>query len=217
MIALLALVSVVHAASPVCFVPDDQTAGWKQMRIPDEAPGLAAPPDVHQFRSDEPALLIDEDANSFFGASDVGAGKVELTFHLPAGARHLELEFAKPIQGAKVEATGYRGPHPYPLLGETRIRDNSFALDWEISDVHTVKVKIHHHFRPKPVLKHWRIGQWVVVSKLEAMTAFSAPRSLWYFHPGGRQLELCHAPSQTLRVERRKLVGAPSVVTARAR
>ena len=50
-----------------CYVPTDQTAGWKRVSLPDDAPALAAPQDVDQFRTGEQALVFEDDPSIFSG------------------------------------------------------------------------------------------------------------------------------------------------------
>ena len=42
------------------------------MDIPDEAPALAAPPDIDQFRASEPAWVIEQSPYGYAGATDTG-------------------------------------------------------------------------------------------------------------------------------------------------
>jgi hypothetical protein len=104
-----------------CYLPADQTPGWKLVALPPSAPALAAPEGVEQFRSDEPVWLADADLRHYEGASDVRAGKRTFELALPPGTRRVELEFRQPLRGAKVDVEGLFGVRSYPLVTERRV------------------------------------------------------------------------------------------------
>jgi hypothetical protein len=204
--ALTALVLVLAAGTPggTCFVPSDQTAGWKRVELPEEAPALAAPEDVDQFRSGEPALFLQEDASAYLGADTKHPGRMLYVFRVPLDARRLELGFLEDLRGAKVDAVAYRSGNTYPLLDEKRLAGTQLSLDWTMEGVEVVKVSVHHHFREKPVVRSWRVVRKLKPSETPTMpAAFRAPRSLYFHHPGGgRRIELCDAPGRALRLTR---------------
>lgn len=65
-----AILWVVLAQTGVCFVPADQTAGWKRVDLPPEAPALSAPAEVSQSRSGEEATIHE----TRFGRADAKVG-----------------------------------------------------------------------------------------------------------------------------------------------
>src|ERR1700687_4426819 len=98
LIVILLLFSACHKAKGACFVPTDQTAGWKQARVPDAAPGLAAPSEIQQFRSGEAAMVWESDTQAYQGAIKPFPGRAEYVFSLPsADVRLLEVEFVYPL------------------------------------------------------------------------------------------------------------------------
>lgn len=203
---LAALVMLLAAGSPEpsCYVPSDQTAGWKRVVLPEDAPALAAPPDVDQFRSDEPALLFEHNASTYLGAFSEHPGRMDYRFQVPRDAHQLVLGFLEDLRGAKVDAMVYAGGHSFPLLDERRLAGTQLALDWTMEGAELVVVSVHHHLREKPVVREWRVTRRLEPSRDPAMPeAFRAPRSLYFRHPGGgRRLELCDAPGREPRLSR---------------
>ncbi|MGA9523065.1 MAG: hypothetical protein WBV82_16470 [Myxococcaceae bacterium] len=205
---LFAMATTVTAAAPPCFHPDDQTAGWKVVSLPDEAPGLAAPPDLHQFRGGEPSLLWDSDARAYLGALRPGAGRRSFEFSLPSGTRRAEIEFAEDLRGAKVDAALNVGGRLLPLADERRISGRIVQLDWSYPDGATLQVVVHHHLRRDPIPTGWRFGRSIdLASATDTPAQFRRTRVLYFLHPGGRRIELCHAPGQKLWTDRRVLEG----------
>ncbi|HYO54940.1 hypothetical protein [Archangium sp.] len=202
---LAALVLLLAASTPGsrCFVPSDQTAGWKRVVLPEEAAALAAPVDVDQFRSGEPALLFEQDASAYTGADSERPGRMAYHFRVPRDARRLELGFLGDLRGAKVDATAHAGGRSFPLLDEKRLAGTQLELEWTMEGVDQVVVSVHHHLREKPVVRTWWVGRLLKPGEDPAMPkAFRAPRSLYFRHPGGRRLELCDAPGRTPRLTR---------------
>ncbi|AKJ01490.1 hypothetical protein ATI61_103198 [Archangium gephyra] len=202
---LAALVMMLAAGTPGgrCFVPSDQTAGWKRVVLPEEAPALAAPADVDWFRSGEPALLFEQDATAYTGADSERPGRMAYAFRVPRDGRRLELGFLGDLRGAKVDAVAYAGGRSFPLLDEKRLAGTQLALEWTMEGVEQVVVSVHHHLREKPVVRTWRVGRLLKPGEDPAMPeSFRAPRSLYFLHPGGRRLELCDAPGRTPRLSR---------------
>lgn len=201
---LTALVMLLAASTPEggCFIPSDQTAGWKRVALPQEAPALAAPEDVDQFRSGEPALLFQQEASMFEGASHEHPGRMVYSFGVPRDARRLELGFLEELRGAKVDAEAVMGGYVIPLLDSYRIGGRQLSLEWNMEGVYQVRVTVHHHLRDKPVVRTWRVGRWVKPGEApDVAEAFRAPRSLYFRHPGGgRRLELCNQPGRPLQL-----------------
>jgi hypothetical protein len=200
---LLSLASaLLVAATPVgpCYVPSDQTAGWKRVDLPDQAPALAAPVGLDQFRSGERVLINEVDSqNVYLGASERHLGRMAYTFRIPKGTYRMELGFLHSLDGAKVDVTAYIGARVYPLLSERRQSGTQLWLDWNVAGVDSLVVEVHHHLREEPVVRHWRVDREVFPAQELAISgAFKASRSLYFWHPGGRRIELCDTPGQTM-------------------
>lgn len=201
------LVLLLAAGAPAgpCFVPVDQSAGWKQVVLPDNAPALAAPEGIDQFRAYEPARVVDTDAWLYAGAQ-AELGRMELRFRMPKGSERLELDFLEPLRGAKVDVTAYAGDRELPLMRERRVPGASLAVDWSIPDVDTVKVSVHYHLRPQPVARSWRVTRQVVLAAdPDVPAAFKLGKSLYYRQPEGQRVELCQAPERPLAVDLKRL------------
>jgi hypothetical protein len=217
MSALLSLVGALAlAASPPgpCFLPSDQSAGWKRVEIPEGAPALAAPHGIDQFRSDEAALLIESDPQAYVGATRRQPGRMTYTFRVPRGAARLEVDFVDSLRGAKVDATAYAGHRAFPLLDERRVGGAALALDWSVEGVDSLVIEVHDHFREKAVVRQWRVARRVWPTREASVPeGFRAPRSLYFRHPGGLRVELCQAPDRPLLLTRWPGEGAPAPVT----
>ncbi|QSQ19601.1 hypothetical protein JY651_30340 [Pyxidicoccus parkwayensis] len=216
--ALLPLTSALWLAmapAGTCWLPDDQTAGWKRVELPPEAPALAAPEDVDQFRAGEPVRLVESDAKAYVGASSPKPGRMAYTFRFPRGTSRLEVSFLEPLRGAKVDATASAEGRTFPLLSERRQSGNTLVLDWNAADVDGVVVEVHHHLRERPVVRAWRTGRSVWPEREDSVPAtFKAPRSLYFLHPGGgRYVTLCQAPGRMLSLSHWPAEGAPSMVS----
>lgn len=201
------LVSVLLAATP-CFSIRSQTAGWKAVELPPQAPALAAPAGVPQFRGGESALLIEQDVRAFRGARHSRRGRVHYEFALPPGAREAELAFIEDLRGAKVDAAVWVAGRRLPLLDEKRRSGRTLRLDWNFPEASALEVVVHHHFRDRPIVSAWRFGRLVDLSSLaETPAVFRTKGFLYFRHPGGTSIELCHAPSRPMSVDRAALVG----------
>ncbi|MFL5350923.1 MAG: hypothetical protein ACJ8AT_39650 [Hyalangium sp.] len=216
---LLSMVSVLFVATTpasACYVPSDQTAGWKRVALPEDAPALAAPTGIDQFRAGERAFLHEEDPqNMYQGASKQHPGRMAYSFWMPKGTFRMELDFFSSLDGAKVDATAYSGGRAYPLLSGRRHSGGQLALEWNVRDVDSVVVEVHHHLREEPVVRHWRVDREVLPShEVSVPTAFQGPRMLYFRHPGGRRIELCDTPNQPLVLSRWP-EGVPTDVTLR--
>jgi hypothetical protein len=214
---LLSLASaLLVAGTPVspCYVPSDQTAGWKRVELPDTAPALSAPVDLEQFRAGERARLTEVDPpNTYLGATERHPGRMRYTLRLPKDAVSVELEFLDSLNGAKVDVTAYLGARAYPLLSERRQHGEKLSLGWNVEGVDTLEVEVHHHLRERPVVRHWRVSRQVLPSQQPTIpSGFQAPRVLYFLHPGGRRIELCDTPGQRMWLSRWP-EGQPSSVT----
>ena len=192
---------VLLAASP-CFVPSDQTAGWKHVVLPDNAPALAAPEGTDQFRPNEPVRVLESDSRLLVGSYEMDFGRTELHFAIPKGTHHLEVELLEPLRGSKVDALASSWSRTLPLLSERRVAGNTLSFDWEAPDVNEVTVSIHHHFRERPVARRWRILRSAVLAEDASVSAaFKLGRSLYYRQPGDKRIELCDAPGRRLELD----------------
>lgn len=197
-----------------CYVPSDQTAGWKRVELPADAPALAAPEGLEQFRAGEPVLFSQVDSSDAYrGTYERHLGRMAYAFQLPRGTFRLGVTFLNSLDGAKVDATAYVGGRAYPLLSEKRQFGKELALDWSVVGVDSLVIEVHRHLREKPVVLHWRLDRQVFPSQeLPADSAFTGPRSLYFWHPGGRRIELCDTPGQRLVLSRWP-EGTPEPVT----
>lgn len=192
---LLTLWLATAAPAHPCFTPSDQTAGWKRVSLPDEAPALAAPTDLEQFRSGEPVLLLEQDPAVYLGVLHESPGRMTYRFRLPPESRRLELGFLEGLRGAKVDAMAYDGFHAFVLLDERRVEGAQLTLAWDMSGVNFVEVTVHHHLRSKPVVRTWQVARQLKARDEPSLSAaFRVPRSLYYLHPGGRRVDLCDVP-----------------------
>jgi hypothetical protein len=74
---------------------------------------------------------------------------------------------------------------------------------------------VHHHLRDGPVLVRLRLEQRVLLSEDAKLAgAFKVAHALYFRHPGGRTVELCHVPGRVLQVDRRSLEAASPVTTS---
>lgn len=209
-----ALVLAGAPASP-CWLPADQTAGWKRVELPEQGPALAAPEDVDQFRVGEPTLLRESDPVAYVGATNPHPGRMAYTFRVPPGTTRLEVEFLESLRGAKVDATASAGARTFPLLSERRQSGSTLSLEWDMAGVDGVVVEVHHHFRGRPVVRGWHTARPVWPEREASVPdAFKTPRALYYYHRGGgRRLVLCHTPGRTLKLSRWPEAGAPTPVS----
>ncbi|MCP3138711.1 hypothetical protein [Pyxidicoccus xibeiensis] len=202
------------APTGTCWAPSDQTAGWKRVELPSEAPALAAPEDVDQFRVGEPARLRESDPRAYVGATKTSPGRMAYTFRVPPGTTRLEVAFLEPLRGAKVDATASAGARAFPLLSERRQPGASLVLEWSAADVDGVVVEVHHHLRERPVVRAWSSARSLWPEREASVpAAFKEPRALYFLHPGGgRYVTLCQAPGRGLMLSRWPSEGAPAPV-----
>ena len=214
MISLASALLLAAAPTGPCYVPSDQTAGWKRVELPAEAPALAAPEGLEQFRAGERALLSQLDLpDTYLGATEQRFGRMAYAFQLPKGTFRMQVDFLDSLDGAKVDATAYVGGRAYPLLSERRQSGKELRLEWNVVGVDRLVVEVHRHLREKPVVLHWRVDREVFPSlELPATSAFQVTRSLYFQHPGGRRIELCDTPGQPMLLSHWP-EGTPSDVT----
>lgn len=196
----LGLVTFLAASSGPCFVSTDATPGWKQVVLPDEARALAAPEGVDQFRADEGLTIVDERSGVSLQGYSGGLGVTVFEFPLGAGGRSLDLRFAEPLRGAKVDVTASSELGAMSLLREQRVGGATLSLSWGQNDVSSVTVRVHDHLRRDPVLLGWKSVRHVPADRAGLSPAFTLRRSLYYRQPAGPVVPLCNAPEQVLTV-----------------
>jgi hypothetical protein len=202
-----------------CFTPSDQTAGWKVVAIPDDAPGLAADEPIEQFRAGEPALVWLDRGQGSMSLGSRHHGKLEYLFRhdgLPGSWQVLELSLSRSLTGDKVDVIAHTPAGLVPLWLERRETGSALRFEWAHDQVYAVTVRIHHHLREHAVVTDWRAGVRMNVSQAPWIPAsFRAPRSLYYLHPGGRTVLLCDTSPwpipRAMVVQRLSLLGTTPV------
>jgi hypothetical protein len=187
-VLLAGLLGACRVPTRRCWTPRDQSPGWKQAALPAEAPALAAPPDVDQYRADEPALAWQEEGADATRWNSLGSAD----FALDVEGRHadaVELTFDARLGGAVVEARNLTAGGSYVVLSRTRRHEPTVRLELADPATTRVVVTVHHHLRAEPRLVSWRSGRWQRPSG-------TAP-ALVYRQPEGRSIELCDRPEQT--------------------
>ena len=199
-IVLVGLALMIHAAAPRCFVANDASPGWKQVTLPSDAVGLAAPDDVDQFRSNEPVTLFESRSSVYLTGRDDGVGVTAFDFHLGDGGRSLEVTFSEPLRGAKVDVTATSDRGWMSLMEERRQGGSKLTLSWGENNVTRVTVRVHQHLRKPPVLYAWHSVRRLPIAKLSMSEAFRLERSLYYRQPVGPPVLLCNDPGRELRL-----------------
>lgn len=213
-------------ATAACFVPSDQTAGWKSVAIPPAYPSLAAPNDVNQFRTGEAAIVWEDKVERsqdlpYYGGyyhhhyHHAHHGEVqEVTVRaLGDNARHLDVELGASLHGMRVEVNGWSSQRgTVPLLSK-RLDTSRILLEWQ-GPLDSITLTFHSHLRHDAVtVRRVRVGERRIVETADwASNRFAAPKTLYFFHPGGRTLELCEREGATLGVERASVTGLPMPV-----
>jgi hypothetical protein len=193
----------------VCFSADDSSPGWKRVELPAEAPSLAAPGDIDQFRSDEPAWVWEDD-RADTRAYRAGPGSASLEIDVSDGARAAEVELAQPLDGARVEIDGDRpSADPLPLL-RRRVSGDRLRVEWDDPAVSRLRLTIRHHLRPRPVISHARTARRIALTaRAGTPPAFRRNGSLYFRQPQGPPLLLCNAPNRLLSMHVTSLDDAP--------
>lgn len=179
----------------VCFTPSDARPGWKRVMIPNDAPRLAAPDGVDQYRSAEAYETVNEYRAASLAGWSGRMGKTEFELVPGAGACELEVEFTEPLRGAKVSMSSSGTSPLRALMPEKRQPGKTVRTKWG-SDVPQVKVIVHDHFRKSPVIQRWKTVCTVPVNYNETQ----ADRWLTYLQPVGKPVQLCERPGATMRV-----------------
>jgi hypothetical protein len=214
----LALALVYRSPEDACYVPSDQTVGWKRVMLPNNAPKLAARDEIDQFRSEEEAIIWDRDPEAFEGARPSRRGRVDYLFRLRDPAiQVLEVELEEPLQGAKVDVTAHGGGATFPLMRQKRVTSKRITIDIGRPGLESIDVSIYHHLRPAPIVHLWRTGRRAVVAdQASAPPTFHASQSLYFLHPGGKRVVLCETHSRTLQLDRAAIRGDVTLVALTA-
>lgn len=192
------LLTVLSAAllSQTCFTPSDARPGWKQARIPAEAPALAAPEGVEQFRSGEPAEVVDDHAMVMLRGEDRSKGSTSFRLLPGPGACALEAEFTEPLRGAKVSIAGWGKDQELVLKPKERVAGSVVNVAWGGGGgVRVVEIVVHDHFRREPVLAKWKATCRGLINSPsgESWLNYRQP-------PGGVPVTLCHRPTVPMRL-----------------
>jgi hypothetical protein len=192
--------SLLWLAAAPCFAPSDGTAGWKQVALPEDAPSLAAPLGCQQFRSGERVSVVDERTDLFLAGTKTVLGRTSFDFVLGSGGHSLELRFAHPLRGAKVDVTAFGAQGMLQLMNEERVAGDRLSLTWGNNEVSAVTVRVHGHLRQAPTVQSYRAVRRVSASSLHESETFGLVRSLYYLQPPGAPVTLCDEPSLLLTV-----------------
>ena len=175
-------------------------AGWKQVTLPRAAPHLAAPLEIDQFRSGEPAIVWDAWRN---GWETHDLGTAYYRFDDLEASEVLEVRFDARLGGAAVEVRGNRDDADYPLMPRGRLHEGLLRLPLE-PHTRSATVVVHHHLRAAPEVSA-RGG----VREHDS----AAPGFLYYLDPGAGALQLCETPSREPGL-RASVAGAPATPMA---
>ena len=189
-----------------CFTPNDATPGWKQVTLPPQSSSLAAPAGIDQFRPGEPAKAFELNPSRFEGVESYDEGSTTFSFNVAPDSRRLELSFHEPLRGAKVDASLFVGSRQYPLLDEKRVKSEQLVLEWQIPEAARLVVRVHQHFRKRPLMTRWLLVRDLVVANEPTISGnFKVEQSLYYRQPPGVPVELCDAPGRVLELDLRQL------------
>lgn len=188
------LPALLLAAAP-CFEFEARTPGWKQVPVPADAPHLAAPPSLSQFRSDERFTFVEHETG-LFANGQVSGGATDFELVLPSGTKAVTVVFGQSLRGAKVDVTSFG----MTLVHEKRVGGDRLSFAWGPSGVSRVFVRVHQHLREPPVLMEKRVEREVFASELGLSAKWLAPGTLSFFQPDDTPVRLCEAPAQSLRV-----------------
>lgn len=85
-------------------------------------------------------------------------GRTEYVFYVQdPRVRVLEVDFAHPLDGARIEAVGYGGAR-YPLDSRERVGGARVCLEWPHAELTAVSLYVHQHLRRTPVVRAVRGG-----------------------------------------------------------
>lgn len=189
-----------------CFVLSDPTPGWKHVALPVNAPDLAAPDDVDQFRTDDVVTVLQDQLMRRTYRASLGRQTFEID--LPPGTRTMALRFAKPLDGAKIDAV-IEGPRGRVTLLDER-RASGLVLSLPIPNVEATlaTVTVHHHLRDVPWLETASLEREVVPRHSAEFPAQLKLENALYVLSAGRPMTLCERKNQPLRLHARSLEAA---------
>lgn len=175
-----------------CVTPADQTPGWKAFPL-EQAPALAAAPELEQFRAGEKARIADRSPGLLVAEHPEGLS-TRYTIAAGDGAQAFTLEFATSLRGAQVDVEAEAGLARF-RLSTSRVNGSLVNGRWNVPGVRRVDVVVHHHLRGRPAVAALEVERLAVVAAPGA-----SPGTLYVHHPGGVRLELCDAPGRVLSV-----------------
>lgn len=182
-----------------CVVPVDQSPGWKLVPVTADAPALAAEGDVEQVRGGELVTVTDRRPSLLVGSDASRSGSMRYEVRLPPGSTRATLEFTKPLQNAQVDVVAVGANVELPLLEEKRIAGARLEVELPRRPVGLLRVVVHHHLRPRPVLDVATV-QWRGPVSGDELPAYVPPGWLAYRHPGGRVVRLCDEAGRAQRL-----------------
>lgn len=182
-----------------CFVVDDSTSGWKRVELPADAPRLAASAGIAQFRGDEPVTEVVDELSQLLASTDRRVGRATFSFSLPASTQQFSLEFARPLDGAKVDVDAFLGGGVLRLVDEKRIGGTTLAVTVPTKAATTLRVTVHHHFRDAPALAAARAERQGLPRELGFSPELARDHALYVLAPAGG-LTLCERRDAAWRV-----------------
>jgi hypothetical protein len=191
LVVLASLLAACRSPQYAGWTPNDQRPGWKQAALPADAPALAGPPGIDQYRTNERALAWREEGTVPASHNYSAGGSVD--FHLEldgAPADAVEATFAARLGGAAVEASALTAGGIYVSLPRTRVHTTTVRLQLADPLTSAVILTVHHHLRAQPQLVAWRAGAW--------STPPGGAALLVYEQPPGQSILLCNRPEQTM-------------------
>jgi hypothetical protein len=214
----LLMTLLLAAPDALCFYPRDGEPGWKVVTVPPEAPALAAPDGVDQFRPGESVEVTSEHAGILISGARYHEGRTQFELKPGDGACHLDVTFAESLRGAKVDVTAWTDNGTTVLRREDRMPGATLQVAWGDIGVHGLYIDVHNHLRESPILESWRSVCRVDAGRLPVSDAFRLGRSLYYYQPRGPRVMLCNRPDAVLKVRASSLpAGGPPIATALSR
>jgi hypothetical protein len=95
--------------------------------------------------------------NAYLGLGHHGFGSMTYEFLVPTNARSLDVEFAQPLRGARVDADALASGRTFPVVRDQRVSGSLARLDWDVADVERISITVHEHFRERPVVRRWQL------------------------------------------------------------
>lgn len=176
-----------------CWVPTNQSPGWRAFQIPTEAPALKAVGATEQLRGGERLVLVDR-SPQVLANEWRETGRTRFALELASGATSATVRFQRPLRGARVEVLAHLEGRSLTVR-DAREAGAQLSLSGWPSGSRWLEVVVHHHLRERPV-----VHEAVLERRAEAPVAGTRPGVLYVRHPGARRLELCDAPNIELRL-----------------